>query len=508
MIYNKVCKLCGIQFEAKSKRAEVCKSEHTSVCCVCGKEYVLKPPYTSKTCSLKCGQQIGNLSRKQTMLSKYGVDNPMKVNAFQAKAKETNLSKYGVDNPSKSQEVVDKISNTFRNKYGVSNAMQVKEFAEKQQDSVQQSLGVRSPLQSQQIKDKVKSTNLIRYGAENPFGSQEIRERWRAKYKKTHDYDLPIHDPEVVEKIEKTCTERYGVPYPCMTPQCRSSYRTISKINQAFMDMLYANDIEYEVEFSLSRKSFDFRILVEINPTITHNSIMSIFPDSSPTNVTYHIDKTKLAEENGYRCIHVWDWDDWNAIVSLIKPKETVYARKCTVAKVDKQTADKFTAQHHISSKCNGQKENYGLYYQGELIQVMTFGKPRYNRKYDWELLRLCSKSSLKVIGGASKLFAAYLAEHKQESVISYCDLSKFTGDVYKKIGMVLAYTTMPAKIWSKGNKKITDNLLRQRGYDQLFSTNYGKGTSNEQLMLDNGWLPVYDCGQKVYHYIPEYNLE
>ena len=27
----------------------------------------------------------------------------------------------------------------------------------------------------------------------------------------------------------------------------------------------------------------------------------------------------------------------------------------------------------------------------------------------------------------------------------------------------------------------IIDNLLRQRGFDQLFGTNYGKGTSNEK---------------------------
>lgn len=48
----------------------------------------------------------------------------------------------------------------------------------------------------------------------------------------------------------------------------------------------------------------------------------------------------------------------------------------------------------------------------------------------------------------------------------------------------------------------ITNNLLLQRGYDQLFGTDFGKGTSNEQLMIENGWLPVYDCGQVVYQYI------
>ena len=60
---------------------------------------------------------------------------------------------------------------------------------------------------------------------------------------------------------------------------------------------------------------------------------------------------------------------------------------------------------------------------------------------------------------------------------------------------------TEPQEIWSKGTQKITANLLRARGYDQLFGTNYGKGTSNDQLMLEHGWLPVYDCGQKVYVY-------
>ena len=64
---------------------------------------------------------------------------------------------------------------------------------------------------------------------------------------------------------------------------------------------------------------------------------------------------------------------------------------------------------------------------------------------------------------------------------------------------MQLDHYSTPAKVWSKYPNKITDNLLRQRGYDQLFGTNYGKGTSNEQLMIQNGWLPVYDCGQAVY---------
>lgn len=52
-----------------------------------------------------------------------------------------------------------------------------------------------------------------------------------------------------------------------------------------------------------------------------------------------------------------------------------------------------------------------------------------------------------------------------------------------------------------KSKKHITDNLLRQQGFDRLFGTSYGKGTSNEQLMLDAGFLEIYDCGQKKWRY-------
>ena len=72
---------------------------------------------------------------------------------------------------------------------------------------------------------------------------------------------------------------------------------------------------------------------------------------------------------------------------------------------------------------------------------------------------------------------------------------------MYGRLGFTLHHTTEPNKVWSKGNDKVTNNLLLLRGYDQLFGTDYGKGTSNEQLMIEHGWLPVYDCGQNVYEW-------
>lgn len=129
----------------------------------------------------------------------------------------------------------------------------------------------------------------------------------------------------------------------------------------------------------------------------------------------------------------------------------------------------------------------------------MTFGKPRYNKKYQFELLRLCSLPNVSVVGGAERLFSSFIRNYTPESIISYCDIAKFSGDVYKRLGFTQLYITEPNKIWSHGVEKITNNLLLQRGFDQLFKTNYGKGTNNEDLMITHGWLPVFDCGQAVY---------
>ena len=46
------------------------------------------------------------------------------------------------------------------------------------------------------------------------------------------------------------------------------------------------------------------------------------------------------------------------------------------------------------------------------------------------------------------------------------------------------------------------------QGYDRLFKESHGKGTSNEELILDRGYLPVYDCGQSTYTWENNKNVE
>lgn len=181
-----------------------------------------------------------------------------------------------------------------------------------------------------------------------------------------------------------------------------------------------------------------------------------------------------------------------------------VYARNCDIKIVDKYEAERFIDSYHLQGYTKSDI-NIGLYYNEELVSIMTFGKPRYNKNYQYELIRYCS--SMNVVGGAEKLFNHFIQLYNPHNVISYCDLSKFTGKTYVKLGFILKSVSI-GKHWynMKTDRHITDNLLRSRGYDQLFGTSYGKNSSNEELMLKNDFVEIYDAGQATYIYINEDN--
>lgn len=407
---------------------------------------------------------LNTVHSRQTKLELYGDENYNNRD----KAKQTCLEIYGVDNPFKD---IEKIRQSYIDKYGVDHPMKV--------DSVKQKMISHTDYEA--LITKTHQTNLERYGVSNAATLPECRQRIR-------------------DSLNKTFMEKYGCTCYWTSKDRTKAYNCVhSKPNELFANLLNTNDIDFEREFPLIRKVFDFKVgknLIEINPSATHNSTWSIFTQEG-LDKDYHRDKSQLAEDNGYRCIHVWDWDDIDKIIMQLKPRETVYARKCEVRDVDLSTTREYLNTYHLQGYARD-SIRLGLYYDDELVSIMTFGKPRYNKNYEYELIRYCS--SYNVLGGAEKLFCYFVKHYDPQSIISYCDWSKFNGDVYIKLGFTFKGYSI-GKHWynMKTGKHITDNLLRQRGFDQLFGTNYGKGTSNEVLMLEAGFVEIFDAGQSTY---------
>lgn len=542
----KICPLCGNEFVPERPSQRYCKKDHYQPCPVCGKPVLWNSKKPVPVCSKECKRKRMHRRNRE----KYGVDHPMALKSVQEKHKASMKAHYGVEHALQSDELKAKAVRSNRERFGTDWALGSKEVHEKIKQTMTERYGAPTTLQSKELSEKVKRTNVERYGVENPAQSHEVQERTKQTCLRLYgventnqsedikrkmiqtgidnndgEYWTPEMSRKVVDtclqrygttnasksevvksKIRSTCMERYGVPYVCMVEG--ASPQRISKINRRFSELLEQNGIKNDLEFQIGTKSFDIVIpdqntVIEIDPSYTHNTV-GMNQYGHITDPNYHLEKTQLAESNGYRCIHVFDWDDWKKVVSLVQRRtRRIGARKCGIVKiVDPKIANKFIRENHVQGQARGAVLTLGLTYEDELVMCMSFGRSRYNSNYTYELLRLCSKRGVSVVGGASKLFHFATCELELDSIVSYCDSAKFHGDVYEKMGMSLSSHSKPNVVWSLGNKHITSNLLRQRGFDQLFKTSYGKGTDNEILMLAHGWVPVCDCGQKVYEYV------
>ena len=556
----KPCKICGDMFLPEKPSSKICAKSHYLPCPICGNIIEWNTTRAIEPCSKECRRE----ATRRKNLEKYGVEHPMQSKQVQANHRQAMLDKYGVASPLQSEEIRNRVMQTNRERFGTDWALGSQHVLDKSKDTMLQRYGTEYAMQSDQVREKSRQTCLERYGVEHAIECSEIRQRSLnamiekfgvpyalmvpeiaervsdkrkecaeqilEKAKKTwldnlgvdnlskspqevdkitqafiseYGFKRAIQLPEFRHKMIDTMIARYGVEYYTKSKQIDDI--TISNINKKFSERLYELGIQHEIEFYLSNNIYDIRLLdertlIEIDPTYTHNAIGNHW-DSEGVAQGYHLSETKLANQSGYRCIHIFDWDDQEKILNMLIPKKAIHARKCDIFILKQKVANDFLDEYDLQGKCRGQVLCLGLVYEGQLYQVMTFGRARYDKKFEVELLRLCTKPGYTVVGGASRLFKFAVNTYEIESVISYCDLSKFNGDIHEQMGMHLLRTSPPQEVWSRGVEKITANLLRQRGYDQLFGTSYGKGTSNELLMLQNGWLPVYDCGQAVFEY-------
>lgn len=537
MSITKICPYCGKQFSPKGRNAsrqKYCEGPHYTTCQVCGKQIEIKNigAYgVPKTCSRECTNKLKHINMMKTMKSKYGATNPSQIKEFRDKADEskkqhskesdekrrkTMIERYGVAYPMQSEELRAKIESTNIKRYGATNPSKnseiqdkirehhlSEEYKEAYRKTSRNHYGTDFPAQSEEIQNKMKETCRKRYGHDYAIQNESIKMKMSETMRKQYEAN-PALKEKLKNSIHQACLASYGVDWPCQLPQCReASNHSISNQNREFGERLQNLGFDITYEKHIESYSYDvciesLKVVIELDPTYTHNSIGNHW-SSKGKSITYHKDKSGIAANHGYRCIHVFDWDDKDKILSLLINQEHIYGRKCDIKRVSRYECDKFLNSYHLQGSCRGQSYRYGLYHDGELVSVMTFGEPRYTKKYNWELLRLCTKPGIVVLGGPNKMIKRFIHEADPSSIISYCDISKFSGSVYNNLGFKQDHMSPPAKVWSKNNRKINDTLLRQRGYDQLFGTSYGKGTSNEELMIQNGWLPVYDCGQAVY---------
>ena len=227
-------------------------------------------------------------------------------------------------------------------------------------------------------------------------------------------------------------------------------------------------------------------------------------------NNKLHLYKTECCLKHGIKLIHIFE-DEWlnkqNIIKSRIKnilglSQKRIYARQCILKQIQMNEAKNFLEDNHIQEHVNG-SNYYGLYYNDELVSVMTFGKlrknlGRNNEEDSYELLRFCNKLNTTVVGGASKLLKHFIKEVKPKKIISYADRRWSNGNLYKTLGFTHTHNSKPNYFYVSKNGKKRENRFKYRK-SELIKQGFDKNKSEHQIMLEQQMYRIYDCGTMVF---------
>lgn len=496
----------------------------------------------SEFCCTTCSRSSQKLveRRKQTNIEKYGVDSWAKTNQareissqtwsdekkdnYNKKAKQTSLLKYGVDHYSKTQEYIEKRNNTVlsqtdgkytnyfqdiekikqinNEKYGVDYYTQTLEGRNR--------LSVNNAMKRADIALKSKLKRQSNHFSQDLF--EILLKDDSIEFKKYIDDIASINQFNHRRQISNYLSisysylnnlmRRYDMNDDYLTLGTSKSYK-----EQEVVDFILSLNINLKRGDRKILNGKEIDILIESHKLgIEFDGIYYHSVFSGGKDKTYHVDKTNLAEENGYHLLHIFE-NEWNDPIkqtiwkSIIKSKLGLYdrrlfARKCKVKNISSTEARAFFDTNHLSGFV-GASNHVGLFYENELVSAISYGKSRFD-KTETELYRFASVMGTQVIGGLSKL----LSQIKTDKLVSFAD-RRISGvdSVYNKF--FSKRKTISPCWW--GFKTGTDILNHRLVYTKqrvklLLNNKYNDNLSCIDNMFNNGYDIIYDCGNYKFY--------
>lgn len=494
-------------------------------------------------CSLgnKCIDVLNNRVSKQKvmLLEKYGVTNISQLDYIKEKIKKTNIEKYGVLHHSQNSIIKEKTIQTKKKK--------TKEQLIQQQEKTKKfnlkKYGVEHHMKLESQQEKVKNTNYIKYGVSHPLQNEDCVKKMQLTYAKNNNIS------DLNQKRKQTILEKYGVDAisRIKVPKTTIDILTNEHKFTAFIENKTREEVITELQihdhtlYLYAKKynavnlfktplisNFEKEVglyLTQLNVKFTQNDRTIINPqeidfyipanklaieccglywhseNATARNKNYHFNKFLKCKEQNITLLTIFqdEWDDEkekikNRIRLLLDlPTEKIYARNCTVKEITTNIAKKFIDDCHIQSY-SPSSIKLGLYHGSELCSVMTFGKPRYNKEYQYELIRYCSIKN--IVGGTDKMFNYFTKIYNPKNIISYSDNRYFSGNMYKSLGFTENGTTI-GYFYTDYHKRFNRMLFQKH---KLIEQGYDKNKSEWQLMQELGYDRIWDCGQTAWN--------
>ncbi len=482
-------------------------NEHPK-CIVCGKNVKYHDKYGGyfkETCCKLCGSK-----------------NPKRTE----KTKQTNLEKYGVENVSQNDKIKKKISDIQLNmskEKKLDKLIKTKETKLKNYDNEnftnrekakQTNLerhGDIYPARLKKFKDKSKNTMLKKYGMNTNHIHISNLEDWLDDdwwYRNSTDNVINFRIDELSTYFNITANsglysrlKKLGIK-----PMPMTYYSNLEKEVVDFIKTIYNEEVVENTRKIIYPKELDIyipkkKLAIEFNGLFWHSSY-DIESEQNLKNI--HKIKTNNCEAKDIQLLHIFEneWiykkDIWKSVIrNKLNLSEKIYARKCKIKEIDSNLSRIFLENNHLQGNSYS-KYNYGLFYNDELVSIITFNKSRYNKNYDFELIRFCNKLNITVVGGFSKLLKNFRCLH-QGTIISYANRRWSNGNLYYKNGFELINITSFNYFYFQ-----KDNILYNRQKFQKYKLvnlldNYDKNLTESENMYNNNYRKIFDSGNKVF---------
>ena len=306
---------------------------------------------------------------------------------------------------------------------------------------------------------------------------------------------LGVSENMVLRKIHKFELEELVKISPLVSKPETELYEyiktlTTHEVIQSDRSILHGKELDIYIP--------DLKLAIEFNGVYWHSEVHK--------DEMYHQQKTLDCLKQGVRLIHIFEYEWINPdkqdkikiyLADVISEHSNIYyARNLNIREPSTQESAEFLDKYHLQGYTNA-PIRYGLYNNTEMLGIITFGKPRFTSNYEYELIRLCWKPGVNVVGGFERLFKHFVTEHNPSSIVTYSDISKFTGNSYLRVGFKASIDdlTSPNYVWV--SLKDYSTLSRyQTQKHKLVELGLGDVGDTEASIMENlGYIRMYDCG-------------
>ncbi len=347
------------------------------------------------------------------------------------------------------------------------------------------------------------------------LSGEEFLERARAVHGEAYDYSDTVYD-SAHSKVSIRCPEhglfeqspanhiRQGNGCPLCTDHYSSGHREVDDFLRTLGVEVVTNTRSVIPPKELDTYLPVHKLAIEFNGGYWH----SLGEGQSHAIRSRHKDKYLLCAAQGIHLLQIdqHEWEDpitreiWKSILQSKIGRHTrkVHARHTMFHTVTPMEANQFLALHHLQGATSAVRWCYGLYFEAELLAVMTFSG---HEKTSLNLTRMAFARNTTVVGGARKLFQNALRLLPDRPIVTFANQRYSRGDVYRTMGFSLDADLPPSYQWLYQGNVLDKRMCRHKHLPKLIGDLYNPSLTEHQNMFRAGARCLYDAGYQRWMY-------